>query len=226
MFFPKPENRLVCGFHGIHGFFSHFLKMLAALLTAEEGVNVPPDGLQQRLGVIVQACRATGTDSVSTVGAWPRALGLALVSGALLVCTGRTQGESSPSQTPTASRRGSTVSPESTPIAHVRAQHALQGVHKYLGKTARSSETPGLLPGTRGQQAGKDLPPLERLTLSMSGNSGIAQPCGPCAPYAGTRTTRTRGLCKDTVNAENTILRGNSPQQQKEAATISLNEDP
>lgn len=80
MFLPKPENGLVWGFHGIHGLFSHFLKVLAALLTPKEGVNVPPDGLQHCLWVVFKACG--GADTVGAVGRGS--------STCLTVCTGPT----------------------------------------------------------------------------------------------------------------------------------------
>lgn len=71
MLLPKPEDCLVRGFHGIHRFFSHFLKMLTAFLTPEEDVNVPPDGLQHCLGVVFKPCggtKACRTISTRTAG--------------------------------------------------------------------------------------------------------------------------------------------------------------
>ena len=54
---PKPENCLVRGFHGTHGLSGHLLEMVPAFLAPEEGVNVPPDGLQHSLGVAFKTCR-------------------------------------------------------------------------------------------------------------------------------------------------------------------------
>lgn len=54
---PKPENCLVGGFHRVHGLFSHLFKVLPAFLTAKEGADVTPDGLQHCLGVAFETCR-------------------------------------------------------------------------------------------------------------------------------------------------------------------------
>lgn len=80
----------------------------------------------------------------------------------------------------------------SRPIASVWEQHALQGVHRGLGKSARRSETQGSFQRTGGQPLARTCTTLKRLALFMSGNSSLAQPHGPRAPYVSTGTARTR----------------------------------
>lgn len=74
---PKPENRLVRGPHRVHGLGGQALKVLPTLLTAEEGADVPPDGLQHGLGVTSESCggnerpvstTATGPGGVTHTG--------------------------------------------------------------------------------------------------------------------------------------------------------------
>lgn len=72
MFLPKPEDRLVCGSDGTHGVFRHLLKVLSALLTAEEGANVPPDALQHCLWVPLETCSDRGDTHRQPCGVRPR----------------------------------------------------------------------------------------------------------------------------------------------------------